>query len=85
MKNKIEIGYAKKGEMDFGRLSKAVREGTIKVDEKFWLEYCGKRLEFEQMHHTLWLKIPYNKREKLNQELKTSGNQNCTNKEKQNA
>ncbi len=69
VKNKIEIGYAKKGEMDFGRLSKKVREGTINVDEKFWKEYCEKRLEFEQMHGTLWLKIDWQKREKLIKEL----------------
>lgn len=66
---KIEIGYAKKGEMDFGRLSEKIREGIIKVDENFWREYCDKRLEFEQMHNVLWLKIDWRKREKLNKEL----------------
>ena len=68
--NKIKIGYAKKRELDFGRLSKEVSEGTIKVDEKIWIDYCNKRLEFEQIHKTLWLLIPYNKRKKLSEELK---------------
>ena len=66
---KVEVRYAKKGEMDFGLISEDVSEGSIKVNEKFWAEYVNKRLEFEQMHQKLWEKIPYNKREELSKEL----------------
>ena len=66
---KIEIGYAKKGEIDFGRLSKKFREGTIKVDEDVWRDYCNKRLELDIMHNSFWLKIPWGKREKINKEF----------------
>ena len=52
-KKMIEIGYARKGEYDFGLLAKSYRLGIIKVEEKVWADYVKKRMDFEFIHHDL--------------------------------
>jgi len=46
---------------DFGMITDECSEGSINVSEKFWQEYCHKRMEFELMHQKLVDKLPKKK------------------------
>lgn len=50
---KLEVGYATKGEVDFGMMSEDWREGTIKVSKDFWHKYVNARAIFDEMHSEL--------------------------------
>ncbi len=66
MVEKIEIGYAKKRDIDFGNLREDYRDGTIKVDKEAWFMYVKKRTEFEQMHRALMDSLPKKYAEMMN-------------------
>ena len=69
MVEKIKVNYAFKGELDFGLFPDKHAKGNIKVNKSFWEKYVNKRLEFEQMHHELSLKIGFQKRENIHKLL----------------
>lgn len=64
MNEKIEIGYAKKTEVDFGMLSEEHRDGILKVDKEWWHLYVGKRHDFEVIHQQLIRSLPHKIRDK---------------------
>ena len=69
MVEKIKVNYAFKGELDFGLFPDKHAKGNIKVNKDFWERYVNKRLEFEQMHHELFLKIGFQKRKNIHKLL----------------
>jgi len=64
-KEKMEIGYRIKKEVDFGNLREDCRAGTIKVNKTWWHGYVKKRKEFEMLHVCLLTKLPQKYFDKL--------------------